>query len=75
LVEVFVCPDIGILYDFFGFTFILENAPNDSEQALVIAAHEDFVEIAFAVPDALNDLLVGQHAFEVRSFMLMTVTE
>src|SRR2546425_13359162 len=59
LVKVLIGPDVSILHHIFRFGIIVQNRASDTIQALVVPAHDNFVQSRIAGFDPLDDLLVG----------------
>ena len=59
LAKVLVGVNISGLHDVFRFGVIADNGPRDTVEALVVAAHDDFVQGGLSRPHPLNDLFVS----------------
>ncbi len=60
LVQVRERVDVGLLHHVFDFVLVLHDRPRRAVELLVVAAHEDLEQRAFARPHALHDVRVGQ---------------
>ena len=58
LIKPRIRPDIRILYHVLSFIIVAKNGTRDSEQPLIIAAHENLIKRYIARSDALHDLFV-----------------